>query len=192
MPYVIVDYKGDDLLNSSNLIREIGLNEIPSKPGIYIVHPTFADDENVESWLWGVHAKERVGLYIDECYMIPGGSRAKKGPLQAILTQGRSKKIPVIALTQRPIEMNRFIPSEADHFAVFHLNSDRDQKVIEDFLPRKALEGGLPEYNCKWYDVKRNKLFHMKPVPMAEKISQRIEDRLTILYEKKGPARHYY
>ena len=40
MPYIAVDFKGDDLLASIDRLIEIGLNDkIPSKPGLYVVRP---------------------------------------------------------------------------------------------------------------------------------------------------------
>src|SRR5215472_11393497 len=71
-PYIIVDYKRDALLGATDRIREIGLNELPKHPGLYIVRPLpKIDDENVENWLWRVWRKGRTGLYFDETYMIP-------------------------------------------------------------------------------------------------------------------------
>ena len=186
-PWVIVDYKGDELLNSLDepYIKEIGLAEVPKKPGLYIVHPRHTDEEEVQQWLWSVWKKEHVGIYLDEAYMVPGGQRSQKGALQAILTQGRSKRIPVIALTQRPVFVNRFITSEADFHCVFHMNFDSDKKVVESYLPKGSLDAELPEYHSRWFDVGKNALHLMKPVPDDEGILERIESRMR-------PRRSYY
>jgi hypothetical protein len=173
-PYVVIDYKHDVLLNACPHIEEIGLGEVPTHPGLYIVHPTAqTDNEAVESWLWRVHQRENVGLYVDEGYMLPDF-----GALRAILTQGRSKRIPLTILTQRPVWVTRFAISEADFYTVFALNSSRDKKIVEDFLPRKALDGEVPQYHSRWYDVARNRLLTLKPVPRAEEIVERLTDRL--------------
>jgi hypothetical protein len=130
----------------------------------------------VEAWLWGVHAREHVGLYVDEGYMLPdphGG-----GALQAILTQGRSKHIPLTILTQRPVWVSRFAISEADFYTVFHLNSVRDRKVVGDFLPPGSLNGDMPRFHSRWYDVAEHRLLSVKPVPEAEEIVSRLTDRL--------------
>lgn len=184
-PWVIFDYKGDELLNASKYVKEIGLTEVPKKPGLYIIHPTHLDDFEVEAWLWKAWRKEKIGLYFDEAYMVPGGQRSQKGALQAILTQGRSKRIPVIALTQRPVYVNRFITSEADFHVIFHLNFENDKKIVESFLPRGSLETDIPEFYSRWYDVGKNTLHLMKPVPNDEGIIERLESKLR-------PERNYY
>jgi len=72
MPFVIIDYKRDDLLNSIDFRREIGLNEFPKEPGLYHIKPSpIADDEAVEAWLGNIWKKAGVGLYADEALRIP-------------------------------------------------------------------------------------------------------------------------
>jgi hypothetical protein len=172
-PTVIVDYKGDDLLNSSQYVEEITLNTVPTKPGLYIVHPKPDEDDIVEAWLWKLWAKENIGLYIDEGYMVPD-----KGALRSILTQGRSKHIPAIILSQRPVWITRFAVSEADFYTVFHLNAVKDRKIVEEFLPHKALDKQLPAYHSKWYDVANNTLLTVGPAPSADAITERFDERL--------------
>lgn len=173
-PYIIVDYKGDELLNSSDRIKEIDLKTVPKQPGLYIVHPRLDQVEQVDAWLWKVWERENVGLYFDEAYMLPD-----KGALQAILTQGRSKRIPVIALTQRPALISRFIFSEADFFAVFQVSIDDDKKRIRGFIPSYVTDARLPDYHFRWYDVSKDKLFNVLPVPAPDDIRDRIDSRLS-------------
>lgn len=173
-PYVIVDYKGDDLLNSVDRIYELGLNELPRHPGVYIIHPRpDLDDADVENWLRKVWERENIGLYFDETYMVPS-----KGALQGILTQGRSKNIPAICLIQRPAWISRFVLSEADFYAIFHLQHIQDRKKVQEFIPDAAIEARTPEYHSQYYDVARDALFRLKPVPDAETISSVLADRL--------------
>lgn len=178
-PYVIIDYKYDDLLNGSDRIREIGLDEIPKYPGLYILHPRpSVDDGAVEAWFWKVLDREKIGLYIDEAYMVPD-----KAALQAVLTQGRSKNIPVIALTQRPTWISRFIFSEADYYSVFHLQDARDRQTVQSFLPAGLLDERQPPFHSRWHDVGHDLTFDLLPVPNAETILDRIDTRLS-------PKRH--
>ena len=174
-PYVIVDYKGDDLLNGIDRINEIGLNEVPKRPGLYIVKPRPDQVDDVEAWLWKVWAREKVGLYFDEMYLIPDPQ--KGGALRSIFTQGRSKRIPVIGLTQRPRHISRFLFSEADFFAVFHLNTAGDKQAVSEITPFQG-DGRLPDYHCRWYDVGTDATFYLQPVPDAETILDRIDTRL--------------
>lgn len=176
-PYIIVDYKGDDLIAQIDRAREIGLNEsLPKQPGIYVVRPRPSDEEEVEDWLWKVWDREKIGLYFDEAYMVPD-----KGALRSILTQGRSKRIPAIILTQRPAFISRFVFSEADLFAVFHLNDEIDHKKIRGFTPQNSfwdLKNRLPDYFSRWYDVGQDVSLRLSPVPPGEEILARFERRL--------------
>jgi len=174
MPWVIFDFKGDDL------IAEIGAKEIsvnsapPKKPGLYVVRPLpETDDASVEAFLMKCWAQEDIGLYIDEGYMIPNDSKAFK----AILTQGRSKHIPVIVLSQRPVWLSRFVFSEADFYQVFRLNDKRDRQTVKSFLPFDV-EERLPDYHSYWYDVGNDFSQVWKPVPSKGTIIKSFRDNL--------------
>lgn len=171
-PYIIVDYKNDDLLNDIEHAKHIEVGEIPKKNGIYICHPHPAQEEEVEKFLWKIWERERIGLYFDEAYMV-----AKSNAFNAILTQGRSKRIPVIWNTQRPAWITRFCFSESDYFAIFHLNDRRDQKKVEEFTPH-SIESRLPDYHSRWFDVGSNEIFILQPVPERDKILERFSIRL--------------
>lgn len=174
-PYVMIDYKGDELLNSIDRVVELSLNQIPKHPGLYIIHPQpNSDDERVENWLRRVWEKERIGLYVDEAYMLPD-----KGAFQGILTQGRSKRIPVITLTQRPKWISKFVFSESDYFSIFHLNDKDDRLQVKRFIHNETnLEERLEDYHSHWYDVGKNSYFKMLPAPKPEDIQSVIESRL--------------
>lgn len=174
-PYIIVDYKGDDLLNAIERVDEIRLGEVPKHPGVYIVHPLPHETDETNEWLWKIWKREKTGLYFDEMYNVPDPQ--KKSALRAILTQGRSKRIPAICLTQRPAWVSRFIFSEADHYSVFHLNTSGDVSRVKEFMPGDH-ETRLPTYNSQWYDVSQDASFQLLPAPDADTILQRFDDRL--------------
>lgn len=176
-PFVILDYKRDALINSSEHLRELSLNEkLPTHPGLYIVHPRAgpSDTEAVEAWLWRVLEHEDIGLFTDETYMVPDIDA-----FPAILTQGRSKHIPAIMLTQRPAWLSRFVFSEADYFAVFHLNDVDDRKKVRRYLPRAYdVDARADKFCCSWYDVGRDVLFSLRPVPDRDSILEAIDAKL--------------
>ncbi len=179
---IILDYKGEELFNSLERVREIGLGEMPKKNGLYIIHAHPGMDDDVENWFWRVWERENVGLFIDEGYMIPS---PENGGFQAILTQGRSKRIPVITLSQRPVKVSRFAFSEASHIGLFDLNDRRDQKTIGEILPSGFVEwvppefdDELPPYHFRWYNVKDNSRFVLRPVPSADEIVADIDGQL--------------
>lgn len=176
MPYVIVDYKRDGLLNSIDGRREIGLNEIPKKPGLYHLKPNpVVDDDKIEEWLFGVWKKRNIGLYIDEALRIP---TRKTGAFEAILTQGRSLHIPVISLTQRPVDLTRYAFSEANHVIAFRLTDKRDRKSVSEYVPIDP-DYKLNEYHSIWYNVGKNETFNLLPVPGEDDILETFSRRLS-------------
>jgi hypothetical protein len=175
-PWIALNHKGDELLNSIEGAQHVDLDFIPKKPGLYVYHPVPEnDDDAVRALLWAIHRKGNIGVYVDEGYMI-----SPRDPAQnALLTQGRSKKIPMIISTQRPVGLTRLARSESDFFQVFYLKNKDDRKVVQEFIPVDLEElmvapvneePKLPRYHSLWYDVHRNRLFKMQPVPSADDI----------------------
>lgn len=176
MPYIITDYKGDELLNSIPGLQQLSIRDkLPKKPGLYIVHPIArVDDEAYEDFLWRVRDRENIGMYFDEGYRVPD----KTGAFEALLTEGRSKQIPAIVLSQRPAWISRFVFSEANIFTVFHLNHDKDKQKIGEMLPKHSMKNRLERYNSIWYDVDHDELLHLTPAPSADEIRARFASRL--------------
>ena len=174
-PWVIIDYKYERLFRDprvKHLITELEpTSRAPRKKGLYIVHPRPDEVEEMEDFMWRIWERGNTGVVVDEGYMLPD-----KAAFQALLTQGRSKHIPMIVLSQRPVEMNRFAFSEADFYSVFRLNDLRDWKTIEAFAPINPHEV-LPRFNSWWYDVANEARFRLMPVPDADSILARIADR---------------
>ena len=70
-PYVIVDYKRDQLLNAIDRAKEIGFNEVPKHPGLYILHAEpETDDDAINGWMRDVWKQEHCGILFDETYML--------------------------------------------------------------------------------------------------------------------------
>lgn len=173
MPWIVLDYKGDELFDGIERIQEIGPDELPKHPGLYRMRPhPIKDEDAVEAWMTRVWERENTGLFIDETFMLPN-----KGAFEGILTQGRSKRIPVIALSQRPAWISRYAYSEADHFFVFHLNTDDDKLKVRRMINGNAIND-LPDYHSWYYSVKSNSLAVMKPVPPTAEIQARFNERL--------------
>jgi len=173
-PWYVYDFKMDDILNQIPAVNHVGIEEKLAKhPGIYMVHPTPADEEAVEKHMWKMWERENIGLYIDEGYMIPDRSPS----FQAILTQGRSKRIPVIMLTQRPAWVTRFAFSEADYISLFSLTDVRDQKIVRQFMPL-PIEQRLEPYHSWWWDNAKNYKAVLQPVPDKVSILNRFHERL--------------
>lgn len=186
---VLIDYKGEVLFDQLERVREIDF-ELPKHPGLYRLRPTPDENDAVEAWLWKIWERENIGLMVDEGYMIPN-----QGAYRAILTTGRSKRIPVITLSQRPVEIDRFAFSEASHIVVFDLNDERDEKTVNGFTPRgfvnwlpdsvdgdddvfKSKRKLLPRWHSRWWNVPQRRPYFMKPVPPPDVIVANIDSQL--------------
>jgi hypothetical protein len=164
MPWIVFDFKGDRLINSIPGAETVPLGKITTKPGIYIMKPLPDEEEQVDEVLWKAWQKENVGLYFDEGYMV-----ANSKAFRAVLTQGRSKNVPVIFLSQRPSWISKFSLSEADMLQVFELTIPDDKKRIKEIF------AGYPDhfeqkYQSAYYDVAEDESVILNPVPDEEQI----------------------
>jgi hypothetical protein len=174
-PWVVVDFKREVLFDYVGIppIQEIELtSRLPRQPGLYLVSPRPDQEDQLETWLWKVWERENVGLFVDEASLMP-----ERDAFRAILQQGRSKRLPVIACTQRPVSVARPLFSEASFFAIYRMADKRDYKVIEGFVPAD-LSLPLPDHGWRWYDVARNQLLTMGPVPPPQQIADRLRERI--------------
>ena len=179
MPWTIIDFKHDDLIKRIEGTREIRLSDrLPVHPGLYLLKPRPDEHALLQDWLWKVWRNGKHGLWIDEGYMV-GGQGKKSDAYDAILTQGRSKRIPVITLSQRPVWLPRFVISESDFYQVFHLNAKKDRDTVAEFVPERMYED-LPRFWSHWYDVAQRYHTVLKPVPKIEHILQRFHDRMRL------------
>jgi DNA helicase HerA-like ATPase len=184
MPWVMIDYKRDGLLNAIDRRRQIGLNEIPKEPGLYHLKPNpVSDDERVEDWLLRCWSKRNIGLYVDEALRLP--TSRKTGAFETILTQGRSLRIPVIALSQRPVDLTRYAFSEANHVVVMRLTDLRDRKKVTEYVPDVGHDYKLEKYHSIWYSVDNNRKYDMDPVPEGSEILEVFDRRLKALQNVK-------
>lgn len=177
-PWVIYDFKGDQLINSIDRAEYVDTDFVPGKKhkGLFIVQPLPHELEQVDAQLWKIWERENVGVYVDEGYMFNEGNRPIKS-YETLLVQGRSKRIPMISLSQRPSWVSRFCFSEADFFQLFFLTDKRDRKTVEAFIPY-GLDYDLPEYHSYYYDVAKKQLNIFKPVPSEDVILETIDAKL--------------
>jgi len=177
MPWLIYDFKGDPTIGSIPYARLIRVDEIPIKPGVYVVQPLPGQVDAVEAQMEAIWERGRMGIYIDEGYMI--GTKNKF--FRALLTQGRSKEVPMIVLSQRPVWMDRFVFSESEFFQIFRLQHKKDVKNVQEFVPANLGER-IPEFHSYYYDVKANRVTVLKPVPPIDAIHD-------IFYRRLRPIR---
>jgi hypothetical protein len=183
-PWIVINHKNEELIDSIPGAQMVDMKFTPKKPGLYVYHPIpEADDDAVTSLLWRIYKKENVGVYIDEGYMI----NPRDPALTALYTQGRSKHIPLITLSQRPSKISRFAVSEAAFLQVFYLVDKRDRETVNAFIPyslenlMRTVPGEdrlLPEFHSVYYDVGKNDLAIMAPVPDDVAILSLFENKL--------------
>ena len=167
-PWVCLDFKNEELWDivGDPPMRELRLGQMPKKTGLYRLHVNPGQEDELEEWLWKVWGKENIGLFCDEISLVPN-----KNAMKAILRQGRSKRIPVIACTQRPVDCDREIFTEANIISVFRLDDVRDYKIIQGFTRNAPIETPLPAHWSYWYDKRNFSCSVLRPVPPPDTVA---------------------
>lgn len=169
-PWVIYNWKLDEFIDSLPGTFELDVNApAPKHPGLYVVHPVPEDDdEAVDAQMTDIWKEEDIGVFVDEGYMV---SRSNKG-FRKLLTQGRSKHIPMIIATQRPVLIDRFVFTESEFKQVFRLQDDDDWLVVKRYFSqvislRKLypLSGKSRKHWSYYYDGTEDRAEVMRPVP---------------------------
>lgn len=173
MPWLIYNFKTEETIDNIPHVAHIGVDQIPTRPGVYVTNPHPSQEDEVEAQMWAIWERGNIGVYVDEGYMVGRSNRA----FRALLTQGRSKRIPMIVLSQRPVWMDRFVFSESEFYSIFRLQHRKDQRIVEEFVPTDLSER-LPDFHSYYYDVGQNTTHVMKPVPKLETIYATFERRL--------------
>lgn len=178
MPYILIDYKDEELFNSVDRARYLDFKDAPREPGFYILKAEPSkDDDRVNEFLYRQLKAEKRGLIYDEGFSIPN-----KGAMETIYMQGRSKHVPVITLTQRPSWLTRYAFTENSYLCYFRLTDREDQKTLRRWLPPNEpiwdFDRDLPKYHARWYDNQQNASFILAPAPDPETILEKFEEKL--------------
>ena len=177
-PWVAIDSKHDPLpfgrlIKSGNVgLVAAGHRFAKSDKGLYIVRPSFGDDEALEGLFDHLWKRGNCGLWVDELFSVPNTA-----PLEALYYQGRSKGIQIIASVQRPVDVTRFARSEATYFAIFNVADDDDLKTVKGFVRAPDLFLPRPEYHCLWYDAPQRRQYLLTPAPPLDDTIAVIEAR---------------
>lgn len=164
-PWFIFNFKQDKLLLQFPA-KEIAITAPPPRePGLYIINVLPNEEELVSIFLYKCWLMENCGIYIDEGTMV--GFRDKW--FRACLTQGRSKYIEMIILSQRPVSLDKYVFTEATFFGIFNLNWIDDRKSVEGYLNGEKV-GRLDRFNFRWYDVNEQQMTVFGPVPTGPEI----------------------
>jgi hypothetical protein len=191
MPYVFIDYKGEPLFlemmdENPGMVKTLKVTDkAPKKPGLYYMQPIpNVDDEAIDVFLWSCYHKGNIGIVVDEGYSLP---QTRKNCFDALLTQGRTKNIPIIVLYQRPAWMSRFAVAQADFHAYFEQSDERDcitaRAFIKPYIDKQkgitiTTLSPLPKYHCLWHDVGEGKTALLLPAPSRDAILETFRLRL--------------
>ena len=162
MPFVIVDFKRDAEIRKLKALEIDDAKQI-GKQGLYVFRADPNDDDDlIETMLYDIWRREKCGLFVDEGYLL-NKSRA----FNAILMQGRSKKIPVITCSQRPVWLPRSVWSESNHFQVFQLVDERDWDTVSNFVRGLPDDPYPPDYHSFYFSLGDKAATMAGPVPPA-------------------------
>lgn len=183
MPWVVVDSKREDLLKDVPWTDEISPSrKPPRKAGLFVMRPRVAEfaDGTMTKFLYDAWDAENTGLFIDEGYAF---DRNDPG-LKTVLTQGRSKHVPVISLSQKPSWASPFLFSESEFKSIFYLDMPNDIDRVMEWMPARARDpvtGGpidpnmLPDHCSYWRH--RREVYRLAPCEPWDKVLERIENR---------------
>lgn len=181
-PWIIVDFKRDDVIQEIPYTIPMDVDaKIPTRPGIYKVQPKPWEDGVVDGLLMRVWERGDTGIYVDEGHMLdPRGDG-----LRAVITQGRSKNIPLIHLSQRPKWVSKYVATEPEFHRVFRLQDPDDIAFVRKFTDKwifRNRETGediyLPEFHSYYHDVARHQTNTMPPGPDLQELLERFDQRL--------------
>jgi hypothetical protein len=182
-PWVLIDFKRDKNINSIENLQEIGFDYVPSKKddGVFIIHALPSDCKGtlkqkapIDEYLTKLWERENIGIFVDEGYVI-----GECEGLELCLTQGRSKRIPMIGCTQRPVWISRFWFSEASFVQCFDLTDVRDKQTVQSFIPIDFDEElPLKKHQSFYYDVSEDELFRLNPCPDMTRIRDAFAGKL--------------
>lgn len=198
-PWIFIDYKRESLISQAleeDMIKRIKLSsDIPKSPGIYVVHPELDDGPDpVNEFLRKIYKRGKVGVIVDETTMIPNtrGDGNTGGPYQTLLSQGRSKEIPVWSLSQRPAFINKMAFTENNYFCAFRLKSEDDNDKVLREIPSTsknykavwANENFPKGHQSRWYDANEDVNFPLRPCPPPDDILNKLFDRVDNLKKR--------
>lgn len=173
MPWIVVDYKRDSEVAQLPAEEISHTGVLPKHAGLFVVRPPPEPYEMEPFFRQAYERGGKCGFYIDEGTMLSGDNPRGSRFLRALMTQGRSLRIPTIILSQRPTGLSREVLSEANFFQMFELFDEEDRKTV-----CKRYIKGLPvnypetlgEYESYYFDAKKKRLAHTAPLPYGQEV----------------------
>lgn len=164
-PFVIIDHKKEDG-KGGGPEGVASINAEPFNPnshflpsrGLHIIHakPDGSDREDIETFLQRAFERGKTGIFVDEGHLL-GFSKA----IRMILVAGRSKRVPLMWVSQRAHWIDPFIWSQSNFYRVFDLQGPHDIKRFNENFPMKWRK---PDEHHSWYyDVSKGRVSYLRP-----------------------------
>lgn len=166
-PTIIVDFKGDSWLAKIDATPIPVTSPIPDDPGIYITRPHPRDNIELDLLLDRIWGRGDAAVYFDEGGSIGPHPRISN-EYRALLTQGRSKGIDVITLTQRPKNIDIYCFSEASAIQIFDLIRTDDWKTVRENVKGLDIGAEPPRFHSYWFSPGDKKLTLLRPMRAPE------------------------
>ncbi len=192
IPWIALDFKGDDLVSAIPVTAPFRLGDpLPTEPGLYTARAQIEDHGKggpVEDLFFAAVERGNVGIFIDEGVAVGQYNRG----LHVLLTAGRSKRCPVIMGTQAPYYIDPWMLRLSEFIQIFYMQQTDDQERIHRFIDRKRLsfnnlrDMGL--YHSAYYDVLADRLEYLQPAPPFQDVYDRILVRLPRIENPPAPA----
>lgn len=189
-PIIFIDFKHDPNISKVQAalqFDEIGMEKAPSDPGLYVVRPA-TDEETVEgpldAFIGQIVDNGDTVLFIDEAMIF--GRRSPQ--LRRLMTQGRARHVSAMAMTQRPVDIDRTIFTESKFFQVYFLIDDADRKRVKGFVPIDIKAPPLPKHYSYYYRSGDFQPVIVPPVWPLERSIAVMKRRLMPRQEEAGPG----
>lgn len=173
---VLVNTKGDSTLNelaALPIVKTVAVTDNIGKSGLFHVRPDVQSEngqQELDNFLRRLWDRGNCRILIDEGYMLQIDDA-----LNALLTQGRDRRISMIVLTQRPTWISKFVESEANFVQLFNLSRRDDRKNVTGLVPVDR-DYKLAKYCSYWYNVDDDTLVQFSPVPDKQAILKTFRD----------------
>jgi len=183
MPWVVLNFKDDELLNRLPGVTELGGLTLPHpkkmRAGLWMARPDIDDWDGTEALMADAWRRTHIGLYIDEALPL---AQPRHPALRRILTQGRSRRVPVVAGSQRPVDLDRYLFSESEFMSVMDLTDDRESDRIREMTGVQLDMSRLPRFHSYYLDRLGKRLTIVTPVPKYDEILETFDKRQRALH----------
>lgn len=191
-PWVILDFKHNDLASMMPVNAIVSVSDAPpTDPGLYCAKVTLEDAErggHLERYFHKCLRQGNIGLFVDEGRRI---GTANNG-FRAVVAEGRSQKVPVIFVCQRPAFVDTWALSESDFIQVFNLIHPDDHERMWGFIPRDRLDFDqlrkAGKHHSWYYQVETDRLELASPCETFDEIHLRTLTRLPTFEDPPVPG----